>query len=352
MNNVSSMSIPRLNFLYPHLFKPARIYEPALVQGPPRAVRKRPQKQCFSTTHRRSEETYAQRYGPAAEPLPPPLVPNDLGRQRALDSIEIEIPSSASIQEVEKVGQPKDPAKAVQQDETSSKGKFEPKEDSRPTELDANEAKAQELVNSAQKEAISKPLDKVLQIETPTQTKNEEEQKPPHLEAPRYVHHFDTFTQVRDLAKGGFTEAQSVTLMKAVRSLLAMNMEVARAGLVSKSDVENVTFTNIPLPPPPSPILQPPTTSLTPFSSQTEKLPLPRRLLRTPHRNPQHTQIHLRENDHPARTLATRSRHPLATLLVRKPRAQRRLARAPQRPQDGRAHGAAAAGQPNPGAEL
>ncbi|KAL8648626.1 MAG: hypothetical protein Q9226_005911 [Calogaya cf. arnoldii] len=44
------------------------------------------------------------------------------------------------------------------------------------------------------------------------------------------------------LQKGGFTQAQSVTLMKAVRGLLATNLDVARAGLISKSDVENETY--------------------------------------------------------------------------------------------------------------
>jgi hypothetical protein len=56
------------------------------------------------------------------------------------------------------------------------------------------------------------------------------------------VHHFDTYTLVRDLERGGFTEAHSITAMKAVRALLATNLDVARAGLVSKSDVENETY--------------------------------------------------------------------------------------------------------------
>ena len=235
------MSIPRLSFLYPHLFKPARLCEPALAQHPSRAGRERPQKQCFSTTRRRAGETYAQRYGTAAEPMPPPSVPNDLGRQGALNSIEKEIPSSPSQQKGEKVGPTKEPDKAAKQDEPSFEEEDKPKRKSpSPLGVDSNEAKAKELANSPRREAISKPLDRVLQIETPTESKSDEEHKPPHLEAPRYVHHFDTFTLVRDLGKGGFTEAQSVTLMKAVRSLLAINMEVARDGLVSKSDVENV----------------------------------------------------------------------------------------------------------------
>lgn len=67
-------------------------------------------------------------------------------------------------------------------------------------------------------------------------------QKLAHLHGSPYVHHFDTFTLVRDLEKKGFTQEQSVTIMKAVRSLLAVNLDMAREGLVSKSDIENVTF--------------------------------------------------------------------------------------------------------------
>jgi hypothetical protein len=68
----------------------------------------------------------------------------------------------------------------------------------------------------------------------------EQDKTPPHLQAPRYVHHFDTWSLVRDLDDGSFRTDQSVTLMKAVRQILADNMELARQALVSKSNVENV----------------------------------------------------------------------------------------------------------------
>lgn len=68
-------------------------------------------------------------------------------------------------------------------------------------------------------------------------------EKPPHMHTPPYVHHFDTYTLVQGLAdkqRGGYTEKQAVTVMKAVRGLLAVNMDLARDGLVSKSDLEMV----------------------------------------------------------------------------------------------------------------
>jgi len=65
---------------------------------------------------------------------------------------------------------------------------------------------------------------------------------PPHLTPPPYVHHFDSYSLVKQVEAGGFTGDQAITAMKAVRSLLAQNLDVAQDGLVSKSDVENETY--------------------------------------------------------------------------------------------------------------
>lgn len=66
--------------------------------------------------------------------------------------------------------------------------------------------------------------------------------RPPHLTPPPYVHHFDSYSLVKHLQSGGWTNPQAITAMKAVRGLLAANLDVAQAGLVSKSDVENETY--------------------------------------------------------------------------------------------------------------
>lgn len=84
-----------------------------------------------------------------------------------------------------------------------------------------------------------KALDSVLHIPT---TQQEEETKPPHLKTPPYVHHFDTYGLVRKLSQSQYTPEQSITIMKAVRHTLLTNMALARAGLVSKSNVENETY--------------------------------------------------------------------------------------------------------------
>jgi hypothetical protein len=89
------------------------------------------------------------------------------------------------------------------------------------------------------------PLETILQMPPPESAEEENASKPPHLQTPPYVHHFDTYTLVQQVEAGGFTGDQSITSMKAVRGLLAQNLDVAKAGLVSKSDVENVSTWNV-----------------------------------------------------------------------------------------------------------
>jgi hypothetical protein len=86
------------------------------------------------------------------------------------------------------------------------------------------------------------PLDTILEMPPPESAEEENRHKPPHLQTPPYVHHFDTYTLVKRVEEGGFTEHQAITAMKAVRGLLAENLDVAKEGLVSKSDVENETY--------------------------------------------------------------------------------------------------------------
>ena len=64
----------------------------------------------------------------------------------------------------------------------------------------------------------------------------------PSMSPSKYVHHFDSYSLVKQLEEGGYTKGQAITAMKGVRALLAQNLGVAQESLVSKSDVENETY--------------------------------------------------------------------------------------------------------------
>lgn len=81
-------------------------------------------------------------------------------------------------------------------------------------------------------------LDTVLNLPPPDSPKRSV--KPPHLNMPRYVHHFDTYSMVRNLQTGGFSKEQAIITMKAMRLILTNNMDIAKKGLVDKGSVENV----------------------------------------------------------------------------------------------------------------
>lgn len=68
----------------------------------------------------------------------------------------------------------------------------------------------------------------------------------PSMSPPKYVHHFDSYSLVKQLQEGGYSSDQATTLMKAVRAILAHNLDIAQEKLVSKSDVENVGALSIP----------------------------------------------------------------------------------------------------------
>jgi hypothetical protein len=95
-----------------------------------------------------------------------------------------------------------------------------------------------ELPN-AQQAPSSKSMATVLNMPPPENIGGD---RPPHLTPPPYVHHFDTYSLVKKLDGGGFSGDQSTIIMKAVRTILADNMDLARRGLVSKSNVENETY--------------------------------------------------------------------------------------------------------------
>ena len=247
-----NMSIPRLTFLYPHLFKSLRVHDPRLSLQPLCAGHKPISRAGLSTTSPRTQETYPQRYGTAAEPQPPPSgtpVPEKPRNDKTLaGAIEKEVNAPNKQEEKKQIEAPpkKDPDKTASEPKNEADKSRDGEIDAalrdpskRATELDASESTPKEATEAAETARRTKPLETVLQMGPPT-TDKAEDHKAPHLQAPPYVHHFDTFSLVKDLEGGSFSEDQSVTIMKAIRGLLAVNLGVAKEGLVSKSDVENV----------------------------------------------------------------------------------------------------------------
>ena len=243
----SDMAAPRLPFLYPHLFKSLLCHEGQYSGSLARSATPLQPRQIH-TTRRREQESYSQRYGPAADPSPPPphvfqkpegtMSPAQAGKDvRPTPEKGAELKPKSFSKEEHNVSQPKTDTKsdAVAFSDLSRNTEIP----LRSAVLDAAESHPKETVSGPRTEAPDKALETVLHMEAPTAKKTGDDHKT-HLHAPPYVHHFDTYTLVKDLAKGGFTQDQSITIMKAVRSLLAVNLDVAKEELVSKSDIENV----------------------------------------------------------------------------------------------------------------
>ncbi|OCK79556.1 hypothetical protein K432DRAFT_63956 [Lepidopterella palustris CBS 459.81] len=233
------MSALRLTFLYPIFYRPLRTFPAASHRKPTshtsQSVR-RPAK--FSTTTGREQGTRPQRYGTAQEPLP------HLTGGKSAESPDVsntkpppKRPDAEPTNEKQSSAPPPTrPNKALNQaSKASSPSDTTPKTKA----LDAAESLPSSPIPNAPRVVESNPLETVLHMPSPAE---EEKKKPPHLQTPLYVHHFDTYGLVKDLEKSGFSQDQAVSLMKAVRGLLTDNMNLARDGLVSKSNVENETY--------------------------------------------------------------------------------------------------------------
>ena len=93
------------------------------------------------------------------------------------------------------------------------------------------------------KQEAGGPLDKVLSDVQPNKGPTSRSGRyHPHMSPPPYVHHFDSYSLVKQLQDGGYTPTQAIEAMKGIRALLAQNLDVAQDELVSKSDVENESY--------------------------------------------------------------------------------------------------------------
>lgn len=275
------MSTQRLSFLYPHLFRTVRLGESAAGTRSGRCRRRtianpnspsnhpRRATASFGTSTTSKKASFAPRVGKGIEPKPlgtvqdaPALESHMTGSKQPLGKVQ-----AAPVLESDVKGSAANPAGS------SSAKKGTGKTDSREStpEQRKDAAKALDPATDAPKETLSSPgvsssekakeeggaepqdgdgaqkgkratgpMDAVLHMEPPE--KKPPEEKPPQLAPSPYVHHFDSYSLVKQLEVGGYTQTQAITAMKAVRALLAQHLDTAQGGLISKSDVENETY--------------------------------------------------------------------------------------------------------------
>lgn len=213
------MAATRPVFSYASLFRAIRSCEPktytSLRTPPSQPIR------SLHTAKPRQQETYSSRYGPAATSnLPPPEKPDEL-------KFPQEVP---------------EPVKKEHKEDPDSNPPHEDVEHRtmrRGGESDYT-VKAEPVLDG--EPLGNKELDMVLSIPSPSELKGTTHRHP-HLEASPYEHHFDTYSLVQQLAtEKAYGSEQATTLMKAIRLMLAINLDVAKEGLVSKSDTENEAY--------------------------------------------------------------------------------------------------------------
>ncbi|KAI9689252.1 MAG: hypothetical protein M1820_010196 [Bogoriella megaspora] len=247
---------PQLTFLYPNIFRVLPLQASTSSVKRARAKFHHAHQSCYRTTSWKQQSEVRTRYGTANEPL----LHAPTNTQSPTTGTAKKTNTTAKMESAlpKKVEQAALPSPADKSSEEKKKGKDvdsspdPPKVSPKPPDGECNSQevpsdsieKPSEAPSHVQQPSTDiKPLETVLRMEPPSSAREERQRnKPPHLVTPPYVHHFDTFTLVRDLEKGGFSQEQAVTCMKGVRSLLAINMDLAREGLVSKSDVENESY--------------------------------------------------------------------------------------------------------------
>lgn len=237
----------------------------------------------FHTSRRRDREAYQRRYGPAVEPS----VQSSRSKKSTSDQLpeetpaEEEAPSAVEqgegLPEEDHSDQPQENAENTADTEKhesstptlDAQDTEDAQKDDPPTEREAHEefgkdaesyepeettasSNASEAAPAEDKPEQSTfnnqtPFDDVLHMPSPSVYLTPSEQSSssddrPHLSPAPYVHHFDTYSLVQDLTKGGFSNQHSITIMKAVRAILQNNLDLAKESLTSKSDVENEEY--------------------------------------------------------------------------------------------------------------
>ena len=227
------------------------------------------------STKRRQQESIPQRYGTANEPPPhlgggkglgpssTPRLAEDEGKDeqaKALPKIGERLQQDGE-EEVRAERQEQTAVQAGEQKKEAATMEGRVASPMTDPMLDSGEAEPHDSPPGAPHTPDAKPMQSVLNtVPYPTQYQEQQDQahaeehpdktfdehsppvKAPHMEAPRYVHHFDTYGLVKRLTDGGWNEKRAITAMKAMRLLLADNTDLAKEALVSKSNLENEAY--------------------------------------------------------------------------------------------------------------
>lgn len=220
-----------------------------------------------STAQRKQADAtpQSQRYGTANEPPP------HLGGGKSLGPSTTQ-KSSDQAKALPKIGEKLQHDGEVENETLVQDGKREPTtvdgktaiQAQKDSNLDAAESSSAEKAPASPDAPPEKPMESLLEtVPDPTQQAKEQESSPkpppeksnpgpsvdehappkaPHMDTPRHVHHFDSYSLVQQLLDSGWTEDQAITVMKSMRLMLADNIDLARSALVSKSQVENETY--------------------------------------------------------------------------------------------------------------
>jgi hypothetical protein len=219
------MAAPRIPQFYANLYQVIKSCRPNTYRSLRQTHISTSGKARLHTSRRVAQDTFPQRYGPAASStLPPPPKPSEPLLQSQDQPPKKEAAESQPRQE----GEATDIEQPKETESPTSEKPDAPEEQDTPTIGDG-------------KPLQNRELDMVLSIPSPTEMKGENHRHP-HLEASPYEHHFDTYSLVQQLAIEGFSQEQAITVMKAIRLMLAVNLDIAKEGLVSKSDTENETY--------------------------------------------------------------------------------------------------------------
>ncbi|KAH6849856.1 hypothetical protein B0I37DRAFT_370066 [Chaetomium sp. MPI-CAGE-AT-0009] len=289
------MATNRLTFLYPHLCRTSgRWYEPAASQAI-RSSRRNPSARppsCqhatpFTTPSARRHPAFAKRAGKGIEPLPetsgqqPNTEEEKPGRKperkpegrlegkpegrperRPGGKPEAQIKGQPTETPASPLSPPPSPspsAESGQQKTSSSQPDLPPTIELPPpgdidpvTQAKKGSPMDEILHMGPPPDSVPRPPPSTLVSEQPSDSTSQPaadadtdptaSTKPPHLVPTPYIHHFDSYTLVKQLTTGGYTLPQAILSMKAIRKLLAANLDVAQSGLVSKADVENETY--------------------------------------------------------------------------------------------------------------